>query len=65
NTGKVLLNQESLLKGFKLSNEDSNIDFKEIAAEIVKVDIEQIARDNYDTRLTKVEDPALRDHITE
>ncbi|MDP1842834.1 MAG: DEAD/DEAH box helicase family protein [Sediminibacterium sp.] len=64
-TDKILLNQESLLKNFKLSTEDIKIDFENLRTELYKADIEEISSDNYDTRLTKIEDPSLKDQIVE
>ena len=61
----VLLNQESLLKNFKLSTADSNIDFDRINSDLYKVDIEQIKTNEYTPRFTKIEDQVIRDPITE
>ena len=61
----VLLNQESLLKNFKLSKADSNIDFERINSDLYKVDIEQIKTNEYTPRFTKIEDQVVRDPITE
>lgn len=61
----VLLNQESLLKNFKLSAADSNIDFERINSDLYKVDIEQIKTNEYTPRFTKIEDQVVRDPITE
>lgn len=61
----VLLNQESLLKNFKLSNEDSKIDFDQISSDLYKVDIENIGYDKHDARFTKIEDLTLKEPIVE
>lgn len=61
----VLLNQESLLKHFKLSNEDSKIDFDQISSELYKVDIENIGADKHDARFTKIEDLSVKEPIVE
>ena len=61
----VLLNQESLLKNFKLNTADSNIDFERINSDLYKVDIEQIKTNEYTPRFTKIEDQVVRDPITE
>ena len=61
----VLLNQESLLKNFKLSNEDSKIDFDQISSDLYKVDIDKIGTDEYDARFTKIEDLTLKEPIVE
>ncbi|MBL7904212.1 MAG: DEAD/DEAH box helicase family protein [Bacteroidales bacterium] len=62
-TGKVRLNQESLLRNFKLSNEDSKIDFDQIESDLYKVDIEQLRNDEYAPRFTKIEDEQVKDPI--
>ena len=62
---KILLNQESLLKNFKLSNEDSKIAFDQIASDLYKVDIEQTKKDEYIPRFTKIEDTQVKDPYVE
>lgn len=62
-TGKVRLNQESLLSNFKLSNEDSKIDFDQIESDLYKVDVEQLRNDEYAPRFTKIEDVQVKDPI--
>ncbi len=62
-TDKVLLNQESLLNNFKLSKEETKIDFDQIESDLYKVDIEQIRNDEYAPRFTKIEDVQFRDPI--
>ena len=64
-TDRILLNQESLLKNFKLSSEDSKIDFDQITSDLYKVDIEQIKADEYVPRFTKIEDSKVKDPIVE
>lgn len=62
-TGNVLLNQESLLKNFRLSSEDSKIDFEPSGSDLFKVDIEQTSTNEYTPRFTKILNPANRDAI--
>ncbi|MGF2411937.1 DEAD/DEAH box helicase [Ferruginibacter sp.] len=62
---KALLNQESLLNNFKLSTEDSKIDFDQISSDLYKVDIDKIDNDEYDARFTKIEDLTLKEPIVE
>jgi type III restriction enzyme len=62
-TSKEKLNQESLLRNFKLSNEDSKIDFDQIESDLYKVDIEQMRNDEYAPRFTKIEDVQFKDPI--
>ncbi|HPT31576.1 MAG TPA: DEAD/DEAH box helicase family protein [Prolixibacteraceae bacterium] len=64
-THKVLLNQESLLKNFKLSTEDCNIAFEEVNSDLYKVDMEQIRKDEYAPRFTKIENTQLKEPIVE
>jgi type III restriction enzyme len=64
-TDKKLLNQESLLKNFKLSNEDSKIDFEQVTSDLYKVDIEQTKKDEYAARFTKIEDQQVKDPVAE
>src|SRR5690606_38613805 len=64
-TGEELLNQEALLKNFKLSNEDNNIDFEQIASDLYKVDIEKVGKDEYTPRFTKIEDQQVKDPMVE
>jgi len=62
-TDKVRLNQESLLSNFRLSNEDSKIDFDQIESDLYKVDIEHMRNDEYAPRFTKIEDVQFKDPI--
>jgi type III restriction enzyme len=62
-TNKILLNQESLLKNFKLSKEDTKIDFEQIQSDLYKVDIEKIRGDEYAPRFTKIEDQLVKDPV--
>ena len=64
-TGEELLNQEALLKNFKLSNEDTKIDFEQISSDLYKVDIEKIGNDQYTPRFTKIEDQQVKDPMVE
>lgn len=63
--GEELLNQEALLKNFKLSNEDTKIDFEQISSDLYKVDIEKVGKDQYSPRFTKIEDQNIKDPIVE
>ena len=62
---KKILNQESLLKNFKLSKEDTKIDFEQISSDLYKVDLEQINKDQYAPRFTKIEDQQVKDPVVE
>ncbi|WMN12099.1 DEAD/DEAH box helicase family protein [Marivirga salinae] len=64
-TGEELLNQEALLKNFKLSNEDTKIDFDQISSDLYKVDIEKVGKDEYTPRFTKIEDQLVKDPMVE
>jgi type III restriction enzyme len=60
-TGKELLSQEPLLQRFKLSHEDTKIDFDQISSDLYQVDIEQTGKSEYDARFTKIEDMMLKE----
>ncbi len=62
-TGREFLSQEPLLHQFKLSNEDTKIDFEQISSDLYKVDIEETGKSEYDARFTKVEDLILREPV--
>ena len=64
-TGEELLNQEALLKNFKLSNEDTKIVFDQISSDLYKVDIEKVGKDEYSPRFTKIEDQLVKDPMVE
>lgn len=64
-TGEELLNQEALLKNFKLSNEDTKIDFDQISSDLYKVDIEKVGKDEYTPRFTKIEDLQVKEPMVE
>jgi type III restriction enzyme len=64
-TEQELLNRESLLKGFKLSDEDIKIDFDQISSELYKIDLEKAGKDEYRPSFTKIEDNQVKDPITE
>lgn len=64
-SGEVFLNQEALLKNFRLSNEDTKIDFEQISSDLYKVDIEQVGKDQYTPRFTKIEDQQVKDPMVE
>lgn len=59
------LNSESLLKDFKLSKEDTKIDFEQISSDLYKVDVQETKKDQYTAKFTKVEDETVRDRMTE
>jgi type III restriction enzyme len=64
-TDKTFLNQESLLKNFKLSNEDTKIDFEQVNSDLYKVDIEETKKDEYAARIIKIEDQQVKDPVVE
>jgi type III restriction enzyme len=64
-TDEELLNRESLLKDFKLSDEDIKIDFDQISSDLYKVDLEQSKKDEYRPSFTKIEDSLVKDPIAE
>jgi type III restriction enzyme len=64
-TEEELLNRESLLKDFKLSNEDIKIDFDQISSDLYKIDLEESRKNEYRPSFTKIEDSMVRDPIVE
>lgn len=59
--GSTLLNQESLLGNFKLSQYDTILDFDQIQSELYKVDIQESKKDEYTPSFTKIEDLSFRE----
>lgn len=59
------LNQESLLKDFKLSEEDIKIDFDQVSYDLYKIDLEEGKKNEYSPSFTKIEDNLVKDPITE
>jgi type III restriction enzyme len=62
-TGSEFLSQEPLLHQFKLSNEDTKIDFEQISSDLYKVDIEETGKSEYDARFTKIEDIMVKEPV--
>jgi type III restriction enzyme len=52
---KQPLNQSSLLGGFKLSEQDTKIDFDQVQAEIFQIDLEETTTNKFDARYRKME----------
>jgi len=64
-TDLELLNRESLLKDFRLSDEDIKIDFDQISSELYKVDLTETVKDNYTPNWIKIEESLVKDPIAE
>ncbi len=64
-TDEELLNIESLLKDFKLSDEDIKIDFDQISSDLYKIDLEEAKKNEYRPSFTKIEDNLVKDPIAE
>jgi type III restriction enzyme len=64
-TEEELLNRESLLKDFKLSDEDIKIDFDQISSDLYKIDLEKASGDDYRPSFVKIEDSTVKDPIAE
>jgi len=64
-TDEELLNRESLLKDFKLSEEDIKIDFDQISSDLYKIDLEEAKKNEYRPSFTKIEDSMVKDPIAE
>jgi len=61
----VLLNQESLLKGFKLSTKSSDINFDAQQAELYAVDLEEVRKGDYTPKFIPVDNAAVKDPLIE
>ena len=61
----ILLNKDSLLDGFKLSNADTHINFNEVSSELYKIDLEETKKDTYVAALAKIEDPKTKGALVE
>ncbi|MDD4730001.1 MAG: DEAD/DEAH box helicase family protein, partial [Dysgonamonadaceae bacterium] len=64
-TDEELLNRDSLLKDFKLSNEDIKIDFENITSDLYKVDLEESSKNDFSPTFTKIENSLVKDPIQE
>lgn len=64
-TDEELLNRESLLKDFKLSDENTKIDFDDATPDLYKVDITKTVGDNYTPDWVKIEDNEINEPIAE
>ena len=62
-TDEELLNRESLLKDFRLSEENSRIDFDPISSNLYKVDLEEA--NEYSPSFAKIESHLLKEPIVE
>lgn len=59
------LDQKSLLGNFKLSQEDTKIDFEQIASDLYKIDIEKVGKDEYSPRFTKIDGAGVKDPLVD
>lgn len=64
-TDEELLNRESLLKDFKLSEENTKIEFDKISSDLYKIDLTETVKDNYTPDWVKIEDNMVKDPIAE
>jgi type III restriction enzyme len=64
-TEEELLNRESLLKNFKLSEEDIKIDFDKISSDLYKIDLEESKKNEYRPSFTKIEDSLVKEPFAE
>lgn len=64
-TDEELLNRESLLKDFRLSDEDIKIDFDQISFDLYKIDLEEAKKNEYKPSFVKIEDNLVKDPIAE
>ncbi|TPE41503.1 DEAD/DEAH box helicase [Pontibacter mangrovi] len=64
-TGAALLNQEVLLKGFRLSDEDTKVAFDSISSDMYKVDLHEAKKDDFTPSFAKIEQQQVKDPIAE
>ncbi|WP_299823633.1 DEAD/DEAH box helicase family protein [uncultured Pontibacter sp.] len=64
-TGAVILNQEVLLKGFRLSDEDTKIAFDSITSDMYKVDLHETRKNDFTPSFAKIEEQQVKDPIAE
>jgi type III restriction enzyme len=62
---QVLLNQESLLKDFKLSKYDTLLDFDQIQSDLYKVDLQEAKKDEYTPSFMKIENSMLKEPLVD
>jgi len=64
-TDEELLNRASLLKNFKLSEEDTKIDFDRVSSDLYKIDLTETVKDNYTPAWVKIEGDNIINPITD
>ncbi|MEX1014332.1 MAG: DEAD/DEAH box helicase family protein [Candidatus Paceibacterota bacterium] len=60
---KVLLDQENLLEGFRLSTKDTELNYSELDSELYKVDIEESTEGQATPSFAKIEDERFKDPL--
>ena len=64
-SGRVLLNQESLLSGFKLAEEDIKIDWDSVDSELYKIDLERASNNQYQPVYLQIDNLQVRDALVD
>lgn len=64
-TDQQFLDQESLLKNFRLSKQNASINFEQAACDITKVDLEETKKDDYAVRIRKADDQFVTERMIE
>lgn len=59
------LNTEQLLKGFKLSTKDSDINWDALQTELYKVDLEEVRKGDYAPKFIQIDDLQVKDPLVE
>lgn len=62
---QVLLDQENLLEGFKLSTKDTDLNYSELDSELYKVDLEESSEGQATPSFARIEDDRVRDPIVD
>ncbi|MGV3685102.1 MAG: DEAD/DEAH box helicase [Daejeonella sp.] len=61
----VLLHQEALLEGFRLSSKDADINFESIKSDLYKVDLEEVRTGEYSPKFIQIDDAAVKEPLVD
>jgi type III restriction enzyme len=64
-TGSKLLEQGELLDDFKLSNQNSEINFESIKSDLFKIDIEEVRKGEFTPKYIPIEDSVVKEPLVE
>jgi type III restriction enzyme len=61
----ILLNQEALLEGFRLSTKDADVNFESIKSDLYKVDLEETRKGEYSPKFIQIDDSVVKDPLVD